>query len=103
MSKSHWDTSLGATGHMLVQVVSAKGLGIEKPTELFVRPLNECQSRRVPYVQLSSIYGQWFFIVFGTEYGYEVILGLGLLTFVCDRFALSVRASRTKPRSPKRS
>jgi hypothetical protein len=39
MSKSAWDINLAPPGHLMVQIVGAKGLGIEKPTELFVRAL----------------------------------------------------------------
>ena len=37
MFKSAWDNNLAAPGHLLYTIVAAKGLGIDKPTELFVR------------------------------------------------------------------
>jgi len=37
MRKSAWDNNLAAPGHLLYAVIGAKGLGIEKPSELYVR------------------------------------------------------------------
>jgi len=39
MYRSAWDNNLAQPGHLVFEVVAAKGLSTEKPTELFVRPV----------------------------------------------------------------